>query len=141
MAYIILQYNIVHIIIIIIIICIINMFDWNVARRRYIAVRRRRGVWPDREMQLHGYIVGRIKLLFKCDLHSFEMYICMYNIYEHKKKPLLYLAYYTTARSHLLCIRASHPSDLWARKKPPVPLCTDYSIKRSENTSTPTRGR
>lgn len=57
-----------------------------------------------------------------------------------KKNPLLYFAYYTyytAARSHLLCIRASHPSDLWARKKPPVPLCTDYSIKRSENTSTP----
>lgn len=27
------------------------------------------------------------------------------------------------------------------KKKPPVPLCTDYSIKMSENTSAPTRGR
>lgn len=55
--------------------------------------------------------------------------------YIYKKKDP-FILYYTTDRSHLLCIRASHPSDL---KKPPVPLYTDYSIKRSKNTSTPIR--
>lgn len=64
-------YNIILYILLLCIILIICLIEtW----RGDIAVRRR-GPWPDREMQLHGCIVGRIKLLFKCDLHSFEMYI------------------------------------------------------------------
>lgn len=61
-----------------------------------------------------------------------------------KKSP-----FYTLRIIHIIpqldptCYAFVHltPRTYGPEKKPPVPLCTDYSIKRSENTSTPTRGR
>lgn len=55
-----------------------NMFECLIEMWRGDIAVCRRGLWPDGEMQLHGCIVGRIKLLFKCDLHPSEMYIQYY---------------------------------------------------------------